>query len=50
MTNHQPHPDCVCQQKPLTQDDLTQMYDAGKYEEINAAFNAGRFNFNTTDK
>lgn len=42
-----PHPDCVCQQRPLDRTDLHAMYQAGKHAEINAAFNAGRFNFNT---
>lgn len=50
MADPKPHPDCVCQQRPLNQDDLTQMYAAGKYEQINAAFNAGRFQFNDQDQ
>lgn len=38
-----PHPECACQKAPLNQDDLTKMFAAGKYDEINAAHTAGRF-------
>lgn len=46
MTAHQNHTDCTCQ-TPLTRKDLTQMYAAGRYEEINKAYAAGRFNLDT---
>lgn len=42
----QPHPDCVCQSSPLDRADYDQMMKARKYEEINAAFAAGRFHLN----
>lgn len=47
MNTPQYHPECACQKAPLTQDDLTNMYAAGKYDEINAAHAAGRFQLNT---
>ena len=42
------HPECACQHRPLTKEDLLDMQARGEYEAINAAFNAGRFHF--TDK
>lgn len=48
MTDHQNHTDCTCQ-TPLTRKDLTAMYAAGKYAEINKAYAAGRFNLTDTD-
>lgn len=49
MAQHQPHPDCICQQQPLTQDDLTAMLADKQYDEINAAYAAGRFQFTDTE-
>ena len=47
MSTPKYHPDCACQQRPLNDQDLRDMYAAGKYEEINAAQAAGRFQFDT---
>lgn len=48
MTEHH-CPGCQCD-RTLTEDDLTNMFAAGKYEEINAAHAAGRFKFNDTNQ
>lgn len=44
-------PGCQCD-RTLNDADLKQMYAAGQYEEINSAFEAGRFKFtdNNTDQ
>lgn len=47
MSTPKYHPECACQQRPLTQDDLTRMHANEQWEDINAAFNAGRFQLNT---
>lgn len=44
------HPDCLCQQRDLNQDDLTRMHNEGKYSEINEAFEAGRFKLDNNEK
>lgn len=40
------HPECACQHRPLTKEDLLAMQARGEYEAINEAFAAGRFKFN----